>query len=125
MKTTILTLAALLFFITGMFYSNAGQGAKAAELAVGTITVCLDRNCTQPTSDTQVSLWDAATNTLIDNCVISYPNGSRCCQMTGNYPTGTYFIEYKQSSSFTRCTAPPFSYTNGTNVTFEVVCICP
>jgi hypothetical protein len=125
MKTTILTLAALLFFITGMFYSNAGQGAKAAELAVGTITVCINKDCVQPTSNTTVRLRDASTNAILDNCLIVIPDGSRCCQMTGDYPSGTYYIEYFQSTSLSRCSSATFSYTNGTNVTLDVVCSCP
>lgn len=125
MKTTILTLAALFILASGFIFSNPETNSETASYAVGTITVCLNKDCPQPTADTQVRLRDASTNAVIDQCTIFVPNGSRCCNMTGDYPTGSYIIEYSQSYSSARCYTAPFNYTNGTNVTLEVVCDCP
>ena len=115
-KALLMVLLVCAAFVPDAFTGTAGKGA------VGTIKVCWGLTCNTDVETTVVQLVNSH-GQVVGSCTITPPDD--CCKITGDFPTGTYRFIYYRPTGLSQCTTGTFAYTNGTDVTLEVICRCP
>jgi hypothetical protein len=125
MKTIILSAAVILLAV--LLSISTSEPAKASEQkagTTGTIQACWSLLCgTPPSGSATILLKSPDGSEVYGSCVLTVER--TCCNITGDFPTGTYYFEYSMPASTAPCTSATFSYTNGTNVSQNLICNCP
>jgi hypothetical protein len=121
-RTLILTLVILTASVLLYSFSPATSEALAEKSAVGTIKVCWGLTCATDVQTTIVNLVNSS-GVTVGTCTITPPDD--CCDITGDFPSGTYQFVYYRPTGVSDCRSARFNYINGTDVTLQVICACP
>lgn len=120
-----LTLSFIMLLVIAVCYITFGtvnNTAVSGTSAAGSIKICWGQTCATDVVTTNVTLHNAA-GQVVGSCTITPPQ--TCCKISGDFPTGTYYFTYHRPTGVSDCRTGTFSYTNGTEVTLNLICYCP